>query len=143
VSERNTPGASDARWALGFGSLVIVALTCATFGTFMEIIPVARAQRYCLGDLSAGEGLAGFVWATSRLVVLPIVSGVSAIATLLINLLIRLPCFVGHGGLKVILLVLVILVSIVGPMAMILHDFATGGTPGDCVPPWWLAWLPS
>ncbi|MGJ6968617.1 hypothetical protein ACSDR0_42595 [Streptosporangium sp. G11] len=143
MSERNAPGASDARWTLGFGSLVIVALTCAMFGTFIDIIPVARAQHYCLGDPSAGEGFAGFVWATSRLAVFPIVSGVSAIATLMINLLIRLPCFVGHGWLKVILLVLVILISIVGPMAMILYDFATGGTPGGCVPPWWLSWLPA
>ncbi|MFF4624874.1 hypothetical protein [Nonomuraea jabiensis] len=34
-------------------------------------------------------------------------------------------------------------VSIAGPVAMVMYDVATEGTPGDCVLPWWPSWLPS
>ncbi|GAA2853536.1 hypothetical protein GCM10010517_11380 [Streptosporangium fragile] len=142
MTERNTSGADDVFWAMGCGTLVAVALTWATLGTLLDIVLVARTQRYCLGDLSVGEGLAGFMWAASRLVIFPVVSGVSVLVSLPIDLLARLPWFAERGWLKAAMVTLAILVSISGPMAMILYDVATVGTPGDCVPPWWPSWLP-
>ncbi|GAA3417910.1 hypothetical protein GCM10018952_51590 [Streptosporangium vulgare] len=130
-------------WATGCGVSAMVALTCATLGTCLDIVLVARAQGYCLGDLSAGESLAGLIWAASRFVVFPVISGISLLASLPIILLSRLPWLANNGSLKAILTFLAVLVSIAGPIVVIVHDVATEGITNDCEPPWWPSWLPS
>lgn len=130
-------------WATGCGMSAVVALTCATLGTFLDIVLVARAQGYCLGDLSAGESLAGLIWAASRFVVFPVISGISLLASLPVILLSRLPWLANNGLPKAILTLLAVLVSIAGPIVVIVHDVATEGITGDCEPPWWPSWLPS
>ncbi|MEU8380510.1 hypothetical protein [Streptosporangium sp. NPDC048865] len=143
MNERNASEESDVLWATGCGVSATVALMCATLGTCLDIVLVARTQGYCLGDLSAGENLAGFIWAASRFVVFPIVSGISLFASLPVVLLARLPWFANHDWLKAILMLLAALVSIAGPAGMIVHDVATEGIIGDCEPPWWPSWLPA
>ncbi|MBG0829746.1 hypothetical protein HS041_18440 [Planomonospora sp. ID67723] len=142
MTEGNAPGTNDAFWVMGCGMLVAVALTCATLGTFVDIVLVVRTQHHCLGDLSAGEGFAGFVWATSRLLIFPIVAGGSALASLPISLIAHLPWFARHVWLKAVLMLIAVLVAAAGPMAMIVHGVAAEGTPGNCIPPWWPSWLP-
>ncbi len=83
------------------------------------------------------------MWAASRFVVFPVLSGVSLLASLPVILLARLPWFAKHDRLKAILMLLAAMVSIVGPMVMIVHDVATEVITGDCEPPWWPSWLPS
>lgn len=143
VTERDSSGESDALWATGCGISAVVALTGATLGTCLDIVLVARAQGYCIGDLSAGESLAGLIWAASRFVVFPIVSGISLLASLPVILLARLPWFANHDWLKAILTLVAVLVSIAGPVIAIVNDVATEGITGDCEPPWWPSWLPS
>ncbi|MFF3444034.1 hypothetical protein [Streptosporangium sp. NPDC002721] len=143
MTERNTSAESDVLWATGCGVSAVVALMCATLGTVLDILLVARTQGYCLGDSSAGENLAGLIWAASRFVVFPIVSGVSLLATFPVVLLARLPWVARRDWLKAILMLLAVLTSIAGPTAMIVHDVATEGITGDCEPPWWPSWLPS
>ncbi|GAA2907452.1 hypothetical protein ACFQQB_18150 [Nonomuraea rubra] len=52
-------------WTFGCGLSLISAVLCATFGTFLDIHLVARAQLYCAGDLSSGERFAGTLWILS------------------------------------------------------------------------------
>lgn len=129
-------------WAAGCGVMAVVALICAMLGAFLDIVLVVRAQRHCLGELDAGEGLAGFVWAASRLVVLPVVACGSALASLPISLIAHLPRFAGHGWLKAVLLAPAVLVAVAGPAAAVLYDVASGGGAGGCVPPCRPAWPP-
>ncbi|MFI6295994.1 hypothetical protein ACIBEJ_30670 [Nonomuraea sp. NPDC050790] len=140
---RRSTEASDIRWAFGCGFPAIIALAFATVGTFLELRLVAHAHVYCAGDLSAGENSAGSVWAVSRLVLFPIVSVVSALISLPFQLLARLPRLAGRMWLELLLLALSIAVSAAGPVALILYDLATQGTPDNCVLPWWPSWLPS
>ncbi|MFB9719756.1 hypothetical protein [Planobispora longispora] len=142
MAEKSTPGTNDVFWVMGCGIVMAVALTYATLGTFVDIVLVVRAQRHCLGDLGAGEGLAGFVWAMSRFLVFPIVAGGSALVSLPVGLIAHLPRFAKRGWLRGVLMVLAVLVASAGPTAMILYDVAAGGTPGGCLPPWWPSWLP-
>ncbi|GIH90548.1 hypothetical protein ACFFMN_08565 [Planobispora siamensis] len=121
--------------------LFAVALTCATLGTFLDIVLVARRQQHCLGDLGTGEAMAGFVWAASRLVVFPIVAGGSALVSLPINLVACLPWFAKHGLLKAALMACAVLIAAAGPAAMLVHDVTADTTPGECVPPWWPSWI--
>ncbi|WP_436761882.1 hypothetical protein [Streptosporangium sp. V21-05] len=143
MTERNSSGKSDVIWATGCGVSAVIALTCATLGTFLDIVLVARAQGYCLGDLSAGESFAGLIWAASRFVVFPVISALSLLASLPVILLARLPWVADNGLPKAILTPLAVLVSIAGPIVVIVHDVATEGITGDCEPPWWPSWLPS
>ncbi|MGI5286736.1 hypothetical protein ACQEVF_25820 [Nonomuraea polychroma] len=143
VINRRLIKASDASWTFGCGLSAVIAITCATAGTFFDIHLVARAQVYCQVDLSSGEKLAEVAWLLSRIVVVPTVSVLSAIASLPFYLLARLPWLAGRVWPVPILLTLTIGVSIAGPVAMVLYDVATEGTPGDCVLPWWPSWLPS
>lgn len=129
-------------WVTGCGMLVVVALASATFGTFLDIFLVARAQNHCLGDLGTGERFAGFIWATGRLVVFPVVAAGSALASAPIGLIARLPWLARYGWPKAVLATVAVLAAAAGPTAMILYDVATEGAPGDCVPPWWPSWLP-
>ncbi|MEU4541039.1 hypothetical protein AB0G15_40015 [Streptosporangium sp. NPDC023825] len=143
MTERDASGASDVLWATGCGISAFIALTCATLGTCLDVVLVARTQGYCLGDLSAGEGLAGLIWAASRFVIFPLLSGVSLLASLPIILLAHLSLFANRDWLKASLMLLAALISIAGPMVMIVHDVAVEGITGDCEPPWWPSWLPS
>lgn len=129
-------------WVTGCGMLAVVALASATFGTFLDIFLVARAQTHCLGDLSAGERFTGFIWATGRLVVFPVVAAGSALASAPISLIARLPWLARYGWPKAVLAAVAVLAAAAGPTAVIIYDVATEGTPGDCVPPWWPSWLP-
>ncbi len=83
------------------------------------------------------------MWAASRFVVFPVLSGVFLLASLPVILLARLPWFAKHDRLKATLMLLAAMVSIVGPTVMIVYDVATEGITGDCEPPWWPSWLPS
>lgn len=143
VTERRTPEAGDIYWTFGCGLSAIIAIACGTIGTFFDIYLVARAQVYCLGDLSAGESFAGLIWVASRIVIFPIISVLSALVALSFHLLFRLPWLAGRTWLGPILLALTIVGSIAGPIAMALYDVATEGTPGECVLPWWPSWLPA
>ncbi|WP_440064562.1 hypothetical protein [Streptosporangium sp. OZ121] len=87
--------------------------------------------------------MAGLIWAASRFVIFPVLSGISLLASLPIILLSRLPWFANRSWLRATLMLLAALVSIVGPMVMIVHDVATERITGDCEPPWWPSWLPS
>ncbi|MGW4792703.1 hypothetical protein ACWEPC_09875 [Nonomuraea sp. NPDC004297] len=109
--------ASDIRWAFGCGFPVIIALAFATVGTSIELRLVARAHVYCAGHLSMGENFAGSIWAMSRIVLFPVVAMVSALVSLLFQLLARLPRVAGRMWLELLLLVLTIAVSAAGPMA--------------------------
>ncbi|MEV0234724.1 hypothetical protein [Nonomuraea sp. NPDC050786] len=104
---------------------------------------MARAQLYCLGDLSAGENFAGTIWALSRILIFPVISVLSALVALSFHLLTRLPWLARRIWPEPILLALTVAGSIAGPITMTLYDVATEGTPGDCVLPWWPSWLPS
>lgn len=143
MTERRTPQAREVYWTFGCGLSAIIAIACGTFGTFLDIHLVARAQLYCLGDLSFGENVAGTIWALSRIAIFPVVSVLSALLALSFHLLTRLPWLAGRIWPGLILLVLTVAGSIAGPMAMTLYDVAAEGTPGDCVLPWWPSWLPS
>ncbi|MGW0483963.1 hypothetical protein [Nonomuraea sp. NPDC003214] len=66
MTVRRRPQAREVYWAFGCGLSAVIALACATFGTFLDIHLVARAQLYCLGDLGSGENFAGTGWALSR-----------------------------------------------------------------------------
>ncbi|MET9066376.1 hypothetical protein [Streptosporangium sandarakinum] len=142
MTEESALGADDVLWVTGCGMLAVVALASATFGTFLDIFLVARAQTHCLGDLSAGERFAGFIWATGRLVVFPVVAAGSALASAPISLIARLPWLARYGWPKAVLAAVAVLAAAAGPTAVIIYDVATKGTPGDCVPPWWPSWLP-
>ncbi|MGV9533763.1 hypothetical protein ACWEU6_19660 [Streptosporangium sandarakinum] len=142
MTEESALGADDVLWVTGCGMLAVVALASATFGTFLDIFLVARAQSHCLGDLSAGEKFAGFIWATGRLVVFPVIAAGSALASAPISLIARLPWLARYGWPKAVLVIVAVLAAAAGPTAMILYDVTTEGTPGDCVPPWWPSWLP-
>ncbi|MFI7044862.1 hypothetical protein ACWDUI_21910 [Streptosporangium sandarakinum] len=142
MTEESAPGADDVLWVTGCGMLAVVALASATFGTFLDIFLVARAQNHCLGDLGTGERFAGFIWATGRLVVFPVVAAGSALASAPIGLIARLPWLARYGWPKAVLATVAVLAAAAGPTAMILYDVATEGAPGDCVPPWWPSWLP-
>ncbi|MFC4592241.1 hypothetical protein [Sphaerisporangium corydalis] len=137
------PEAREIYWTFGCGLSTIIAVACATFGTFLDIYLVAHAQVYCLGDLSSGENFAGTLWSLSRLVIFPIVSVLSALLAQSFHLVARLPWPAGRIWSSLILLALTVAGSVAGPVAMTLYDLATEGTPGDCVLPWWPAWLPS
>ncbi|MFB4279146.1 MULTISPECIES: hypothetical protein [unclassified Nonomuraea] len=143
MTERRRPEAREVYWTFGCGLSVIIAIVCATFGTFLDIHLVARAQRYCLGDLSSGEKFAGTFWALSRIVIFPIVSVLSALGAQSFHLLTRLPWPAGRIWAGAVLLAVTIAGSVAGPTAMAWYDLATVGTPGDCVLPWWPSWLPS
>lgn len=143
VINRRLVKADDVSWTFGCGFSLVIAATCATAGTFFDIHLVARAQVYCQADLSSGEKLGEVLWLASRIVVLPIVSVLSVIASLPLHLLARLPWLAGRVWPVPILLTLTVGVSIAGPVAMVLYDVAVEGTPGDCVLPWWPSWLPS
>jgi hypothetical protein len=143
VTERRTPQAREVYWTFGCGLSAIIAIACATFGTFLDIHLVARAQLYCLGDLSSGENFAGTIWSLGRIVIFPIVSVLSALVAQSFHLLTRLPWLAGRLWSDAILLALTVAGSIAGPVAMIVYDLAAEGTPGDCVLPWWPSWLPS
>ncbi|AQZ62883.1 unnamed protein product [[Actinomadura] parvosata subsp. kistnae] len=140
---RRLPRAGDASWTFGCGLSAVVALTCAAAGTFFDIHLVARAQVHCQGDLSSGEKFAEVFWLLSRFVVVPAVAVLSAIAALPLQLLARLPPLAGRVWPVPVLVALSVTVSVAGPVAMVLYDVATEGTPGDCVLPWWPSWLPS
>ncbi|MGV9325644.1 hypothetical protein [Streptosporangium sandarakinum] len=142
MTEESALGADDVLWVTGCGMLAVVALASATFGTFLDIFLVARAQTHCLGDLSAGERFTGFIWATGRLVVFPVVAAGSALASAPISLIARLPWLARYGWPKAVLAAVAVLAAAAGPTAVIIYDVATEGTPGDCVPPWWPSWLP-
>ncbi|WP_062429972.1 hypothetical protein [Herbidospora daliensis] len=70
---------------------------CATFGTFLDILLVARAQIYCAGDLDAGAKLANAVWCLSRIVAFPIVSALSALFAQSFHLLAGSPWLAGSS----------------------------------------------
>ncbi|GAA3588519.1 hypothetical protein GCM10022419_083560 [Nonomuraea rosea] len=140
---RRSIRAGDASWTFGCGLTAVIAVTCATAGTYFDITLVARAQVYCGTDLSSGEKLVEVLWLLSRIVVVPIVSVLSAIASLPLHLLGRLPRLAGRVWPVPILLALTIAVSIAGPVAMVLYDVAAEGTPDGCVLPWWPTWLPA
>jgi hypothetical protein len=91
VIDRRTPRAGDLRWMMGCAFPLIIALTCATFGTFFDTFLVARSQLYCLGDLSAGEKFAGLFWDLRRIILFPVISALSALVSLPFQLLARLP----------------------------------------------------
>ncbi|MEV0351972.1 hypothetical protein AB0H88_39920 [Nonomuraea sp. NPDC050680] len=141
--DRRTPRAGNLRWMMGCAFPLIIAIACAIFGTFFDTFLVARSQLYCLGDLSAGEKFAGFFWDLTRILLFPVISALSALVSLPFQLLARLPRLAGRIWLELILLALTIAVSAAGPVAMVLYDVATEGTPGDCVLPWWPSWLPA
>ncbi|GLX94735.1 hypothetical protein [Herbidospora sp. NBRC 101105] len=122
---------------------VIISIVCATFGTFLDIHLVARAQIYCAGNLDAGAKFANAVWSLSRVVFFPIVSVLSAFAAQSFHLLAWLPWAARRSWPIVILLVLTATGSFAGPVAMIVYDLAAEDTPGDCVLPWWPSWLSS
>ncbi|GAB1821114.1 hypothetical protein [Herbidospora sp. RD11066] len=122
---------------------MIIAITCGTAGAFLDIHLVARAELYCLGDLSSGENFAGAVWALTRIVIFPTVSVASALVAQSFHLLTRLPWLAGRLWPSLIPLALTASGSIIGPAAMTMYDLATKGTPGDCVLPLWPSWLPS
>ncbi|NUW43374.1 hypothetical protein [Nonomuraea rhodomycinica] len=143
VINRGRTKAGDASWAFGCGLTVVIAATCATAATFFDILLVTRAQVHCQGDPSSGEKFADVFWLLSRIVVIPMVSALSAIVSLPFHLLARLPWLAGRVWPVPVLLALTIGVSVAGPVAMVLYDVATEGTPGDCVLPWWPSWLPS
>ncbi|MCK2215320.1 hypothetical protein MF672_016215 [Actinomadura sp. ATCC 31491] len=86
-----TERARDIFWTFGCGLSVVIAVGCATFGTFLDLHLVARAQLYCQGDLSSGERFAGVWWSLSRVVIFPIVSVLSALAAQALHLPARLP----------------------------------------------------
>ncbi|NJP91742.1 hypothetical protein HCN51_20145 [Nonomuraea sp. FMUSA5-5] len=69
--------------------------------------------------------------------------GLSAVVALPFHLLARLPPLAGRVWPVPVLVALSVTVSVAGPVAMVLYDVATEGTPGDCVLPWWPSWLPS
>ncbi len=143
VTVRRRPQAREVYWAFGCGLSAVIALACATFGTFLDIHLVARAQLYCLGDLGSGEKFAGTGWALSRIVIFPAVSVLSALGAQSFHLLARLPWPAGRVWPGVLLLALTVAGSVAGPVAMTVYDLAGEGTPGDCVLPWWPSWLPS
>ncbi|NAS21280.1 hypothetical protein GT755_06220 [Herbidospora sp. NEAU-GS84] len=144
MTERRTPQAPEVHhWTFGCGLSTLVAIACATFGTLLDIHLVARAEYYCLGDLSAGQNFAGAVWSLSRIVIFPFVSVLSALAAQAFHLLTRLPWLAGRLWPTCILLPLTLAGSFAGPVAMTVYDLATKGTPGDCVLPWWPSWVPS
>ncbi|MEU7004661.1 hypothetical protein [Nonomuraea sp. NPDC046570] len=120
-----------------------IAIAFAIFGTLLDIRLVAHIKVYCVGDLSMGEKFAGLLWMSSRIVLFPIVSVLSAVFSLVFLLLARLPWVRARGWLEPILFALAIAGSAAGPVALILHDIATEGTPPGCVLPWWPSWLPS
>ncbi|GII71187.1 hypothetical protein Sme01_36630 [Sphaerisporangium melleum] len=137
------PEAREIYWTFGCGISVVIATAFATFGTFLDIHLVARAQLYCLGDLSVGENLSGTLFAVTRMVLFPVISVLSALLAVSFHLLGRLPWLAARIWPRPILLALTIAGSIAGPVAMAMYDLATEGTPGDCVLPWWPTWLPS
>ncbi|MFI7694631.1 hypothetical protein ACIBQ6_36590 [Nonomuraea sp. NPDC049655] len=55
----------------------------------------------------------------------------------------RLPWAARRLWPQLLLTVLALAVTVSGPVALTLYDVATQGTPGDCVLPWWPAWLPT
>ncbi|MEU1725232.1 hypothetical protein [Nonomuraea sp. NPDC005692] len=67
----------------------------------------------------------------------------SALLSLPVQLLARLPWVAGRLWPQLLLTVLALAVTVAGPVALTLYDLATQGTPDDCVLPWWPAWLPS
>ncbi|MFI7111558.1 hypothetical protein ACIBK9_34960 [Nonomuraea sp. NPDC050227] len=93
MTDRSRPssGARGVRWAFGSAFPAVAAIACATAGTWYEVSLVAHAHVYCAGDLSAGEGFAGAVWVLSRFVLFPAVSVGSALLSLPVQLLSRLP----------------------------------------------------
>ncbi|WP_157522461.1 hypothetical protein [Herbidospora cretacea] len=142
VTERRAPQALH-HWTFGCGISAIIAIACATFGTLLDIYLVGRAEYYCRGDLNAGQSFADAVWSLSRFVIFPIVSVASALAAQSFHVPTRLPKLAGRLWPTAILLALTVHSSFAGPVAMIVYDMATKGTPGDCVLPWWPSWLPS
>ncbi|GAA4924905.1 hypothetical protein HD597_011369 [Nonomuraea thailandensis] len=137
MTERRTPEAREVYWTFGCGLCLIIAMACATFGTFLDLHLVARAQVYCEGDLSSGEKFAGTMWFLSRVVMFPIVSVLSALVAQSFHLLARLPWLAGRLWSGAVLPALAVAGSFAGPVAMVLYDLATVGTPGGCVlPPW-------
>ncbi|MGW4407468.1 hypothetical protein ACWEJ6_25835 [Nonomuraea sp. NPDC004702] len=145
MTDRSGPssGAGDVGWAFGCAFPAVAAIACATAGTWYETSLVAHAHVYCAGDLSAGEGFAGAVWVLSRFVLFPAVSAGSALLSLPVQLLARLPWAAGRLWPQLLLTVLALAVTVSGPVALTVYDVATQGTPGDCVVPWWPAWLPA
>lgn len=123
--------------------MAIAVSVCAALGTFLDAFLVARTRGYCLGDLNAVESFSASIWPISRLIVFPVISGISLLAALPVILVAHLPWFADHGWLRATLTALAVLVSITGPAATIIHDVATEGITGDCDPPWWPCWLPS
>ncbi|MFF4196773.1 hypothetical protein [Nonomuraea sp. NPDC001831] len=73
----------------------------------------------------------------------PAVSAGSAVLSLPVQLLARLPWAAGRRWPQLLSAVLALAVTVAGPVALTLYDLAVQGTPGDCVLPWWPAWLPS
>ncbi|GAA3009913.1 hypothetical protein [Streptosporangium longisporum] len=142
MAERNTSGESDALWAMGCGVSVAVAPACAVLGTFVDALLVSRAHGYCLDESGTGEDFFDLTWMAGRLIVFPVVTGVSLLASFPIVLIAHRVRFADHGWWKAVMTAFAILVSITGPVATIVHDVATEGITGDCDPPWWPSWLP-
>lgn len=143
VTPRKAPAPPDSAWLLGCALSLVVTVTGATFGTFMDIRLVFQAQLYCLVDLSAGEAFAEMAWAASRVLVMPVVSLLSGAVSPVVALPARLPWVAGRAWVAIPLALLQAGVAATGPVALILHDIAVEGTPEGCVLPWWPAWLPS
>ncbi|MGW3344887.1 hypothetical protein ACWDA3_16365 [Nonomuraea rubra] len=137
MTERRLPQVREVYWTFGCGLSLISAVLCATFGTFLDIHLVARAQLYCAGDLSSGERFAGTLWILSRIVIFPIVSVLSALVAQAFHLLARLPWLAGRSWSGAVLLPLTVAGCFAGRVLMILYALATEGTPGDCVLPRW------
>ncbi|MEV4577144.1 hypothetical protein AB0K16_28270 [Nonomuraea jabiensis] len=143
VIDRRLEKAGEVSWTFGCGLSVVVAMACAIAGSYFDITLVARAQVYCGLDLSSGEKLSEVLWLLSRYAVIPVVSVLSAVLALPLHLVARLPPVAGRVWPVPLLSLLAVGVSIAGPVAMVMYDIATEGTPDDCVLPWWPSWLPS
>lgn len=151
--------------SLGCGMTVVIVVICTIGGAFLDNFLVARARVDCgLGGSASGAldlpqrwELTGFL--ATRLIWFPIVSVLSGCLSLAVNPL-ALWSPLGRSRIARFALVIgAVVVSVMGPVLLVVHDFATIGTPsghavgsyvgdgGPCrpgnVPPWWPSWLPS
>ncbi|MFJ2033781.1 hypothetical protein [Streptosporangium sp. NPDC087985] len=143
---------SRIRRTLGCGGVLgaIILLSAAAAWTDSQLVDSTLA--YCFGDFGAGEALASLIWLGGRWLIF---MAVFLFGALLVAAFRALGKRAGDRAAVVAFragLWLGVVVLVAGPVALILYDFATTGTPtgvrgincgAENVPPWWPAWLPS
>jgi hypothetical protein len=149
---------------LGCGLVVVIVLICAVGGAFVDQFIVVRTMIYCglggsaSGGLDNAQGLDFLGFLPTRLIMFPVVAVLSGAVSLALNPLALWSPLGRWWIVRLFLVIAAVAVSMAGPVLLLLHDFATVGTPagypirgsgpsglcdGENVPLWWPSWLPS